>query len=56
MKNTEALCFVPLETFREMISAVGKNLNNIVTGTDGFMDFLWIIIIIFLKASLIQPW
>ena len=47
MKNTEALCFVPLEAFKEIISAVGKNLNNIVTGTDGFIDFLWIIIIIF---------
>ena len=32
--DTEALCFVPLETFREMTSAVGKNLSNAVTGTD----------------------
>lgn len=34
MTDTEALCFVPLEIFREMISAVGKNLSNVVTGTD----------------------
>lgn len=32
--DTEALCFVPLETFREMTSAVGKILSNVVTGTD----------------------
>ena len=34
MRDTEALCFVPLETFREITSAVGKNLSNVVTGTD----------------------
>ena len=34
MMDTEALCFVPLETFREITSAVGKNLSNVVTGTD----------------------
>ena len=34
MMDTEALCFVSLETFREITSAVGKNLSNVVTGTD----------------------
>ena len=34
MMDTEALCFVPLEPFRDITSAVGKNLSNVVTGTD----------------------